>query len=502
MSDDPAPTVPEGLAAALAEAGLRLAGPLGAGASGARWSAVPLAGGPLGDVRRVVTLVVTRSATHTARLHERATALAAVRHPHVATVSGALVLPDGRLAVLHDAVAGHDLATLLAARPGWRAGEVVTALVPLADALAALHERGLTHGDVAPANVVVEDGRPVLVDLVLGDDPFEGGTVGYAAPERSRGATPAGDVHALGRLGIALLGPPDPPDARGRVGDPARTAVRDVLRRAGDPVAEARPTAAELAALLFAACPPEPIRPVDPAVLAQLSLRRLAEPDPARTQPRPRRARGRHRAGHPLRFRLLAATTAVLVAAVVAAATGAGRVGPVPATAPRGTASSEATGAGYRADPAAGGVAPVTLPPAAAALRLTHERAEALLAADRGRLARVTVPRSQAAAADLVAARRGGGAPGGVRLEVADVALVASSVPSRQVGVDPRPGRAGGGAGGGAACADVALTAAVGAVPAEPAPDAPAAGGAAAVVLRVCPTAGGWRVASVLAPSA
>ena len=42
-------------------------------------------------------------------------------------------------------------------------------LVPLADALAAVHRAGLAHGDVTPANVLfAADGRPVLGDLGVG----------------------------------------------------------------------------------------------------------------------------------------------------------------------------------------------------------------------------------------------------------------------------------------------------------------------------------------------
>jgi serine/threonine protein kinase len=68
------------------------------------------------------------------------------------------------------------------------------------EALARVHEAGVTHGDVSPANVVVADdaGSAVLVDLGLAraldepappPGPFRG-TLRYAAPEVARGAAP------------------------------------------------------------------------------------------------------------------------------------------------------------------------------------------------------------------------------------------------------------------------------------------------------------------------
>ena len=67
-----------------------------------------------------------------------------------------------------------------------------------------LHHHDWLHLDVKPANVVVDHGRAVLIDLSLAGRPGSGragaGTRGYLAPEQARGRdlTAATDVWGLG----------------------------------------------------------------------------------------------------------------------------------------------------------------------------------------------------------------------------------------------------------------------------------------------------------------
>ncbi len=74
----------------------------------------------------------------------------------------------------------------------------------LVSALSYLHGRGWLHLDVKPANIVIDGGRAVLIDLSLAGRPGVGrggaGTRGYLAPEQARGVGlgPATDVWGLG----------------------------------------------------------------------------------------------------------------------------------------------------------------------------------------------------------------------------------------------------------------------------------------------------------------
>jgi serine/threonine protein kinase/Tfp pilus assembly protein PilF len=110
---------------------------------------------------------------------------------------------------------GHDLLVapadpLLARRSYVEA--VVHLAAQLADALAYTHAKGVFHGDLKPANVLLAPGgRPMLLDFNLANatnqvDFDVGGTVPYMAPERLIAAATAHEVAIDPRSDIFSLG--------------------------------------------------------------------------------------------------------------------------------------------------------------------------------------------------------------------------------------------------------------------------------------------------------
>lgn len=121
---------------------------------------------------------------------------ACVTHPHLLgmlpTSGDDLLLPLGRESL---AVAAKD-------RP-LTGGDLLRLAAQVAGALAALHDAGWIHGDVAPTNVLSLGEGWVLADLdqagPIEDPPRGVGTRGYAAPEVLAGGpgSVAADIHAL-----------------------------------------------------------------------------------------------------------------------------------------------------------------------------------------------------------------------------------------------------------------------------------------------------------------
>ena len=203
------------------------------------------------------------------------------------------------VALVLDHVGGGSLRSVVQARGHLSVGESVTMLAPVARALAGLHGLGVVHGDVSPANVLLErTGRPLLADLgvvsLAGEVPGQlYGTEGFVAPEvLDRGVvTSASDVYAVGALAWwCVTGSAPAPVALRRPLDELAPGLpqgwSEITRRAllGDPAA--RPTAAELALAYYDSAPCEPLRLVvgsDETSLLTQRLRQPGAPTPSET---------------------------------------------------------------------------------------------------------------------------------------------------------------------------------------------------------------------------
>ena len=235
------------------------------GAAGPVWRCV----GPDGARGVMKTAAATASEVARSRLAREAALLARLPpHPALPRLLAHGASEDGPWLVIEE-VPGRDLRTLWTAPPiSWAVA--VHAMAPVADAVAHLHAHGIVHRDIKPANLLVHEGRATLLDLGAASDPEASralthgaspATPRWAPPEALEGQPvgPPGDVYALGQILHELLmgGPafPGDPDAKRRSGalDPGERApgpLRDLIHRTTAREPDARPTAAEVAAVL------------------------------------------------------------------------------------------------------------------------------------------------------------------------------------------------------------------------------------------------------------
>jgi len=203
----------------------RITAQLGDGWSGATYEAEPLQG----RGRLAIKLLrpeLARDAQTLDRLRQGARALKELQHPNVAPVLDDGMLPSGSFYYTRRLLTGRDLAAVLAdrGRLEWsRAGWIV---LQTSLALAAIHERGLTHQHLKPTNCFLLEATPdespdrvSMLDFGLAKLPessFESiaatghagaiGSAAYMAPEQNRGIGDArSDLYGLGIMLYEML---------------------------------------------------------------------------------------------------------------------------------------------------------------------------------------------------------------------------------------------------------------------------------------------------------
>jgi Tol biopolymer transport system component len=200
----------------------------------------PLDAGGMGEVYRahdtrlgrevaikVLPWALSSDPERIARLEREARLLAAVNHPHIATLHG-LETADGVHALVMELIEGPSLADRLAHGP--LAVRVALELArQIAEALEAAHGKGIIHCDLKPANIklttlgtvkVLDFGlaqgtpahprsphtTPADGDAIAGEDVIAG-TPAYMSPEQARGekADKRSDVWAFGCVLYEML---------------------------------------------------------------------------------------------------------------------------------------------------------------------------------------------------------------------------------------------------------------------------------------------------------
>jgi serine/threonine protein kinase len=233
---------------------------------------------------------------------------ARVRHPHVGVVHDVVVHAGSDWLVM-DYHPGASLAAVLSESRRLSPAAVAALGLQLLAALRAVHEAGVVHCDVKPANLLLdEDGHVVLVDFGIaetaGGDPAHparrtGHVVGspaFMAPELVRGEAPqpAADLWSLGTtLYMAVEGRPPFPQAEAvptltavlqDVPQPARHAGRlqPLLALLLDKDPARRPSHDVVHAMLTEAYPSNRPIPAPPRPAAALRERGQHVPSPLR----------------------------------------------------------------------------------------------------------------------------------------------------------------------------------------------------------------------------
>ncbi|MFN7942405.1 MAG: protein kinase [Thermoanaerobaculia bacterium] len=224
---------------------------------------------------KTLPLEMTHSPERLQRFEREAKAVAALNHPNIVTIYS-VEEADGVRFITMELLEGSTLGEILGDGP-LPVARMLELATPLADALAAVHEKGVLHRDLKPGNVMVTpDGRVKLLDFGVAklrrdnreteffDRPAtqetqEGwvlGTLQYMAPEQlaGRSVDQRADIYSFGVILYEM--------ATGRLpfdGGSSAEKMASILRDEPRPV--------------------EQLRPDLPAALAQV-LHRCLERDP------------------------------------------------------------------------------------------------------------------------------------------------------------------------------------------------------------------------------
>ncbi len=147
---------------------------------------------------KVLPPVAEESAERLERFRREARAVASLNHPNIVTLFN-VEEAEGRRLIVMERVEGKSLDRLIPPG-GMPLAEVFDYAIPMADALAAAHEKGITHRDLKPANVMVSDeGQIKVLDFGLAKLATDSGPIllqdaATEAPTQSAALTGEGTV--------------------------------------------------------------------------------------------------------------------------------------------------------------------------------------------------------------------------------------------------------------------------------------------------------------------
>ncbi|MCR9159096.1 MAG: tetratricopeptide repeat protein [Nannocystaceae bacterium] len=165
-------------------------------------------------LEREVALKVVDTASLGPGMVERALrearSLAKLSHPNVVSVFEAGEVQQ-RVWIAMELLAGETLGAWARREPSPSPRELLEMWLAVARGLWAVHQAGLVHRDVKPANVVVgDDGRPRLIDFGLVRDPAGAGVEGFdPPPEQTTDEPDSGSRVTRGFVGTRAYAAPE-----------------------------------------------------------------------------------------------------------------------------------------------------------------------------------------------------------------------------------------------------------------------------------------------------